>query len=38
MQTEVSSFSIKNGVYLRPHGRSENILKKYLYELYTVIN
>jgi hypothetical protein len=29
--------SIKNGVCLRPHGRSENILKKCSYELYTII-
>ena len=27
----------KNGVCLRPHGRSENILKKCSYELYTII-
>ena len=26
----------KNGVCLRPHSRSENILKKCSYELYTV--
>ena len=28
----------KNFVCLRPHGRSENILNKYSYELYTIIN
>ena len=28
----------KNGVRLRPHGRSENILKKCSYKLYTIMN
>ena len=28
----------KNSVCLRPHGRSENILKKCSYELYIIIN
>ena len=34
----VNKYKIKYAVCLRPHVRSENILKKCSYELYTIIN